>query len=146
MINSTNGTAIVLYTFIKENEDQEIYNQKVKRLKELLPDEIQDLEDQSTILLLSNFDLEELERKLKEEYNGKLKQHESVILIFVEKDNVLKCIFIQYDNPQNENFENLINSFAQETDVKKMSKLAKEIVHSMHNYTKQTFRKILDNN
>ena len=147
MTKKTTGTAIVLYTFTKENANEEIYKEKVKRLKDLLPNDIEELEDQSTILLHSNFDTEELEARLREEYNSRLQQDESVSLISVERDNVLKCICIQHANPENEDIEKLMDDFSRETNADKLSQLAEDIVRSMHENMKQTFRKLLlDNN
>ena len=79
------GNVVVLYTFLKDG-DEEKYKNKVTELKHLLPNKIHELEDQSSLLIQSNCDINELETKLKEKYTGNLEEKESVILVYIQSD------------------------------------------------------------
>lgn len=136
------GNVVVLYTFLKDG-DEEKYKNKVTELKHLLPNKIHELEDQSSLLIQSNCDINELETKLKEKYTGNLEEKESVILVYIQSD-CLTCISILPDSAEAE----LINAMDRLEQAKNTSDIAESVrlvVRKMQENTAKMFKNIINN-
>lgn len=133
------GNVVVLYTFSKEGNDA-IYQKKVDELKNLLPKEIYELEDQSSILIKSRCDINELETKLRNKYEGNLKDKEAIISISIQGES-LRCMNIQSSSIEDDISKELDR--LQSKDINGISESVKFIVDMMRESTKQVFENIL---
>lgn len=143
MIDNVLGKAIVLYTFSK-NGNNIIYDKKVEALKELLPKNLYELNDQSSLLIQSECDIEELEQKLKINYNGKLEKDECVILVSMNA-SCLKYMCID-STPQEDELEEAFNNLLTEPDISKTKKYCDVLLNYIHENTEQIFDLIVNKN
>ena len=125
MIKNEYGTAIVLYTFTNDEG-----NNKVTALKELLPDKIHKLDDQSSILIKSRCCIKDVENKLIEKYDGILEKNEHITLICVNGSH-LRCMCID-NTPTINGLEKVLTKFLTESDAIKIGKQAKIIINTLH--------------
>ena len=140
MIENSLGTAIILYTFTS-NGNVENYKNKVDTLKKLLPDKIHELEDQSSILIQTRCDIENLQKAIKDKYAEQLEEKESITLISIDGD-CLKCMCIQHTSLEKET-EAVLKEFCDETDITKIPKLAENLVNMLRENTKIVLNQII---
>lgn len=134
------GTAIVLYTFSKKGDDKR-YNLKVDALKKLLPNNLYELEDQSSILIQSKCDIENLQKAIKDIFAEQLEETESIILISID-EGCLKCVSIQHTSLEKET-EAIVKDFYDEKDVSKLPELAENLVNKLRENTKNVLCQIV---
>ena len=141
MTTNINGQAVILYTFTKGSGGEEKYKNKIDNLKRLLPDDIVDLEDQSSILIQSGCDLKSLSSTLQNQYEGTLEEKEYVILITLSGTS-LSCMTIQHLS-----LENLINKkcndFIEDNDLENTHEYVQTILHLIRENMSQTLNNII---
>lgn len=134
------GTAIVLYTFSKDGNNER-YKRKVDNLKQLIPGKTHELEDQSTILIQSKCNIEDLQQKLKDKYNEKLEENEYITLISVNGDG-LKCFTLQHSSLE-EKIEKILEEINHGTDMDKKNDQTKHLINLLKENMQNVFHQLV---